>query len=460
MLAWLEQGAKRLPLPGPGVQDAGLQVLGLLEMRGLEFSRVFCLGMNSGALPPPPRSLPLLTAAERRLVLGGTYRSQHEFCRELFDTLLGAAPELILSRPKVADDEERVGSPLYLGPWQPQEMAILSRPHRAWLRSPAIRAAFSDVGTAFGGYGDGPLSITLAPEYSLSKAAAALGCPCHFLLEFILKLKELPEIEAGLDPRERGDRLHKVLARFTEKFNEFLEEHGWDDVQAQELLEATAHQVLGDLLEDLHWRAELERWLGGAAAGRSLLREWLALEQQRHEQGWRWQLMEAGFAGLQEAGWPFALKGRLDRLDYHPESRQAIVWDYKSGKVPKAAEVFDELQEVQLACYLLAVESGLAGAPREPEDLRAGFIGLKSLRKDHLKHEEFGKRAGEWPRVAAALVARLQDLGRRLTGGDFCPAPNPAPEGKKLGACQYCPYALLCGFTHATAPEAEEGEAD
>ena len=48
--------------------------------------------MNSGALPPPPRSLPLLTAAERRLVLGGTYRSQHEFSRELYDTLLGAAP--------------------------------------------------------------------------------------------------------------------------------------------------------------------------------------------------------------------------------------------------------------------------------------------------------------------------------------------------------------------------------
>jgi RecB family exonuclease len=460
LLAWLEQGAKRLPLPGLGVQDAGLQVLGLLEMRGLEFSRVFCLGMNSGALPPPPRSLPLLTAAERRLVLGGTYRSQHEFSRELYDTLLGAAPELILSRPKVADDEERVGSPLYLGPWQPQEMAVLSRPHRAWLRSPAIRAAFSDVGAAFGGYGDGPLAIPLAPEYSLSKAAQALGCPCRFLLEFLLELKELPEIEAGLDPRERGNRLHRVLAKFTAEFNKFLEEHGWDHDRAQKLLEATARQVLGDLLEDLHWRAELERWLGGAAAGRSLLREWLALEQQRHAQGWRWQLMEAGFAGLRGEGWPFALKGRLDRLDYHPESRQTIVWDYKSGKVPKAAEVFDDLQEVQLAGYLLAVESGLPGAPREPEQLRAGFIGLKSLRKDHLKHEDFGKRAGEWPRVADALAARLQDLGRRLTAGDFRPAPNPAPEGKKLGACQYCPYALLCGFSHAAATEAEESEQD
>ncbi len=460
LLAWLEQGAKRLPLPGPGVQDAGLQVLGLLEMRGLEFSRVFCLGMNSGALPPPPRSLPLLSAAERRLVLGGTYRSQHEFSRELYDTLLGAAPELILSRPQVADNEERVGSPLYLGPWEPQEMAVLSQPHRAWLRSPAIRAAFSDVGAAFGGYGDGPLSLLLAPEYSLSQAAQALGCPCRFLLEVLLKLQELPEIEAGLDPRERGDRLHRVLAKFTSEFNQFLAEHGWDHDRAEAVLETAARQVLGDLLEDVHWRAELERWLGGTAAGPSLLRAWLALEQQRHTEGWRWQLMEAKFAGLRGEGWPFALRGRLDRLDYHPESRRAIVWDYKSGQVPKAAAVFDDLQEVQLAGYLLAVEAGLAGAPREPEQLRAGFIGLKSLRQDHLKHEDFDKRAGEWPRVAEALAARLLDLGRRLTAGNFCPAPNPAPEGKNLGACQYCPYALLCGFTPAAATEAEEGEAD
>ena len=163
----------------------------------------------------------------------------------------------------------------------------------------------SDAGTAFAGYGDGPLAIPLAPEYSLSKAATALGCPCRFLLEFLLELQELPEIEAGLDPRERGDRLHKVLAKFTSEFNEFLEAGmAGTTTGPRRLLEATAHQVLGDLLEDVHWRAELERWLGGAAAGRSLLREWLALEQQRHAQGWRWQLMEAKFAGLRGQAGP------------------------------------------------------------------------------------------------------------------------------------------------------------
>jgi ATP-dependent helicase/nuclease subunit B len=459
-LAWLQHGADQVLLPGPGVQEAGLQVAGLLEMRGLDFSRVFCLGMNSGAFPPPPRSLPLLTAGERRAVLGGTYRSQHQFSRELYDTLLGAAPELVLTRPQVADDEARVGSPLYPGPWEPREMAVLSKPNPAWLRSPAVRAALEGGGAAFPGYGDGPLFPKIPSEISASKVTAALSCPCRFLLEIILKLKELPEIEAGLDPRERGDRLHKVLAKFTADFSEFLEEHGWDQDRAQEVLATAAQQVLGELLNDLHWRAELERWLGETDPGRSLLLEWLRLEQERYRQGWRWRLMEAKFAGLREEGWPFALRGRLDRLDYHPESREAIVFDYKSGEVPTAGQVFDDLQEFQLPCYLLAVEHGLTGAPRERQGLKAGYIGLKSTREKHLKHEDFEKRALEWPRVAAALVARLKELGRRLAAGDFRPNPTPAPEGKDLGACKHCPYNLLCGFTSAAVPEDEEEGAD
>ena len=104
--------------------------------------------------------------------------------------------------------------------------------------------------------------------------------------------------------------------------------------------------------------------------------------------------------------------------------------------------------EFQLPCYLLAVERGLTTAPRERQGLKAGYIGLKSPRKDHLKHEDFGKRAGEWPQVAAALVAKLQDLGRRLAAGDFRPNPTPAPEGKNLGACKYCPLHLALRIHH------------
>jgi RecB family exonuclease len=453
-LEWLTVGARRVLLPGPGIQEAGLQVLGLLEMRGLAFSRVFCLGLNSGALPPPPRALPLLSAAEKQAVLGGTFQSQHQFARELFDTFLGTAPGIVLTRPQYSEEEERVGTPFYLGQWEPRESALLSRPQAAWLRSPAVAAAFRGRNLPpFQGYADGPFAVPLPAELSLSQAAAALKCPCRFLLEVLLSVAELPEILPGLDPRERGEALHRVLALFTTEFKEHLEQgRGWDASQAVELLRETARKVLGDLLPDLHWQAEWDRWLGEGG----LLKEWLRREEERFRQGWRWHGMEVKFQELRGRDWPFALRGRLDRLDHHPEEARLLVWDYKSGEVPGPKQVFEEGVEHQLPCYLLAVREGCVAAPPEAETLGAGFIGLKSTREKHLRYEDFEKQAHRWPEVMEAWEELVRDIGQRLAAGDFQPAPAPAPKGKKPGACGYCAYHLVCGF--AAGPTEKEGE--
>ena len=262
-------------------------------MRGLDFSHVFCLGMNSGTLPAPPRPLPLLSAAEKRLVLGGTYQSQHHFAAELFHNLLGAAPHLTLTRPRSVDQEEQVSTPLYLGEWSQAEMAVLTTPNPAWLRSPAIQAVFhAPAAPAFPGYPDPPLPFPLPGEISLSQVSTALACPCRFLLENLLKIRELPEIEAGLDPRERGQLLHEVLARFTTAFKEILDaDQAWDQGRARELLQEAVRRALAPLSPDLHWQAEADRWLGEAG----LLWEWLSLERERFEAGWRWQGAEVAF---------------------------------------------------------------------------------------------------------------------------------------------------------------------
>jgi RecB family exonuclease len=451
-LEWLSTGARRIILPGPGIQTAGLQVLGLLEMRGLDFDRVFCLGMNSGTLPAPPRPLPLLCAGEKRLILGGTYESQHHFAAELFANLLGTATHLTLTRPRVVDQEERVGTPLYLGEWGQAEMAVLSVPDPAWLRSAAIQAAFHAPATLFPGYQDPLLPWPLPGQISLSQVSTALGCPCRFLLEVLLKIRELPEIEAGLDPRERGRLLHQVLARFTTVFREALEPEGdWDPQRAREILRDAARQILAPWSGDLHWQAEVDRWLGDTG----LLWEWLRLERERFELGWRWQGCEVAFQDLREGDWPFTLAGRIDRLDYHPECNDLVVWDYKSGEIPKRGKVLDDLEEPQLPCYLLAVRQGRVPASRTAANLRAGFIGLKSPKSHHLKHEDFGASTEQWHQAAEAFARRVAALGRRLAAGDFCPDPTPAPEGNKSGACQYCPYALVCGFIAAPAKEEE-----
>jgi RecB family exonuclease len=456
---WLTLAARQVLLPGEGVQDAGLQVLGLLEMRGLDFDRVICLGMNSGVLPPPPRPLPLLSSGEKQKVLGGTYQSQHHFARELFHTFLGAAPNITLTRPRTGDQEECVATSMFPGNWEEAQITPLSRPHPAWLRSPAVRAAFAPGAVDyFPSEAEVPISLALPQEISLTQAQTALGCACRFLLEVLLKIRELPEMETGLSPAERGDLLHKVLARFAGELNQLLEQRrGWDAAlqgQAQEMLAATARQLLEDRLPDLHWQAEMDRWLGKEG----FLWEWLRRERERYQQGWRWLALEERFQDLRGPDWPFSLKGRIDRIDGHPDAG-LILWDYKTGKIPGVKKVFDAGEEFQLPGYLAAVQQGKVEAAGSGGPLKAGFICLRSARDQDLQHEEFRKRSGEWERVVAEWAAHLTALGRRLAAGDYRPEPFPPPQKKDKGACQYCPYLLLCGLIPEASPEdAEEGE--
>jgi hypothetical protein len=95
---------------------------------------------------------------------------------------------------------------------------------------------------------------------------------------------------------------------------------------------------------------------------------------------------------------------------------------------------------------------GLAG-------VRAGFIGLKSTREKHLRHQDFGKNAAHWEAALSAWEDLVAEVARRLQAGDFRPDPRPAPAKNRQGACEYCRYPLICGFrpeeTSARASEEE-----
>jgi ATP-dependent helicase/nuclease subunit B len=452
-LSWLQQGMKDDVLPGPGVQEAGVQVLGWLEMRGLDFDRVFCLGMNSGNFPGGARPLPLLSRAEREQVLGGTQESQDRFAREQFDNLLGTAPHLTLTRPAQEDQEPQVGTPFFLQAWEKARMPLLSRPDGAWVRVPQVQAALArPEGREAPRELQGTLTLTLPGELRVTQVGSALACRCRFVLADLLGLRELPEIEAGLDPRERGQRLHEVLARFV-KMADFSMPPA---EEAEALLRQAAQEVLGPAAADVHWQAEWQRWLGDEETP-GLLPAWLARERERLAQGWRWLGVEVAFQGLARPGWPFTLRGRLDRLDFHPETGELIVWDYKTGALPSGTQVFEKGEEFQLPGYLWAVREG--HTPVDLGDVQvmcAGFIGLKSSREDHLQHQDFSGQKDRWGDVMKAWEEDVRLLGELLAAGDVRPAPRPAPTRRDDGACRYCNFTLICGLNRESG--VEEGE--
>ncbi len=131
-----------------------------------------------------------------------------------------------------------------------------------------------------------------------------------------------------------------------------------------------------------------------------------------------------------------------------------MLWDYKTGAVPGLKELTEDRSQFQLSGYLLAVQQGLIPAPPHPE-ARAGLIGLKSSRAEHLKFEDFKLSADDWQEILQAKLTEVARLGVRVGEGDFHPDPSLPPPARN-NSCQYCPFTLLCG--HRPETEGEEAE--
>ncbi len=131
-----------------------------------------------------------------------------------------------------------------------------------------------------------------------------------------------------------------------------------------------------------------------------------------------------------------------------------MLWDYKTGTVPNQSDIIEERSRFQLSGYLLALQQGLTTVPPHPE-ARAGIIGLKSSRAEHLKFEDYNLGADNWREVLAAKLVEVARLGTRVGEGDFRPDPSLPPPARN-NSCQYCPFTLLCGHRLREAGDAEE----
>jgi len=79
--------------PFPGTPLKGLQVLGLLETRGLRFGRVYFLDANSDILPAARKEDTILSHFVRESLGLATYKTRERISRYYFDALLSGADE-------------------------------------------------------------------------------------------------------------------------------------------------------------------------------------------------------------------------------------------------------------------------------------------------------------------------------------------------------------------------------
>jgi ATP-dependent helicase/nuclease subunit B len=462
--AWLKYLLSQTLINEPGYEQSGIQVLGLIEARGLAFDHLFLAGLSKGSLPQPVRTFPFLGPEERKLVQGATLISQFDFARVSFSHLKTISSKITLTRPEEEKGDPVPPSPFWPSPAEKGERNYWTVPGKVWSRvewlkqtlqgmrnyplaHPPLDISFSPVPanstTSETDRDSFPSRFPQVSNLSVTAVETLLACPFKFFAERLLRISPPDEILVGISPLERGETLHKILALITRT----LRSRGiplTDQKGVETVIFQCVHELLNDKASNPHWLVEKVRLIGEGESLSGLLRIWMETEKEHWEKGWRWEKEEMSFFDLHFPSWSFSVQGRIDRLDFNEPLGEACCWDYKTGGIPSSSDINRNFLAPQLPLYLLALKTMSELQKNSLGGSRAGYIGLKS--EGEFVMRDPWPEASAWEACLPEWENEIGRIGERLKANDFSPDPRPEPKGKNQGACTYCPYKNICTY--------------
>jgi len=426
-------------VPFDGTPLHGLQVLGLLETRGLSFERVFVLDANEGRLPAIARDDPLLPQPVRRALGLPTHRDRELAARHHFEELAAGSRELHLF--SVDDGKAEPSRFVERLLWERQR---LDRTLDTSSLVTPVHYAMSLVGPA-------PEPIAKTPEVAARLAGMSLSassldlylaCPLAFHHARVLGLREREEATGEVDRLGIGMLVHEAIAAFLapRRGEPVLEAGSLDAHEMDRIALAKFRARFGDpgsgplrLVADQVRRrlgTFVDGWLRPLAARARLAVTALELDLEAH---WEGRL----------------LAGRLDAV-FTRDGRPWIV-DWKTGhrtdRILGSHDALDPgdraswqrgLGSTQLAMYLL-LQAAREG--REPLAADAAYV---LLGKPRLDDEAEAPLFADRDR-AAALWPRIEETLRHLIDEIVDPSVPFAPADDLTAACAWCPYTTICG---------------
>ncbi|MGH9472841.1 MAG: PD-(D/E)XK nuclease family protein, partial [Terriglobales bacterium] len=423
----------------PESPETPVQILGLLESAGLEFARLWVMGVDADSWPLPPRPpafLPLAAAIEGG-VPRATARSQHELARREQERLLAAARNAVLSYPQGQEDVVLSPSPLLAGlpPARSGELDGADASYASRLLAiagSALETFFDEVGP--------PAEPAREYHGGAKLLADQAACPFRAFAHWRLDAASLgTQPQAGLDYVDRGTVVHLCLARYA-------------GLRRQGLAASLEEVVRGAIEEAARKNPALRRPELADGEHRRLLRlleEWVATMEPCLAP-YAVHAVEADMA-VELAG--LRLRVRMDRVDRASDGGE-IVLDFKTGDLPRQAWDGPRPDEPQVPLYAaFAAESAIAAAFAQVKPGQMCFSGMAD--RDGLLP---GVRSvgAPWPNQLQTWRAALEGLAREFLAGRARVAPKYGEE-----TCRFCDARPLCriaDFAPAALGDSESEE--
>lgn len=425
-LDWLIALARQRLFQPEGAAD-GVQVLGVLEAAGLEFDALWVCGMARELWPAPSRpSVFVPLDLQRRIGMpDSTPNRTLEYCARVTQRMLASASSVVVSWPAQQDGEALHPSPLVS--WQQQAATPgMPMPENAC----ALWNEMAATGTTELLDEDPPPSVAAEQKVrggaSLFKLQAT--SPLNAFIEKRLGAFEIESPPIGINARERGNLVHRVLELFYTDCPDRDSVAALTPEQRQAKLAALLRDAL-DVLPDLH--NPFMRKIAEFEFQQQLPRLMQFVEVDLRRPDFRVVAREAKHSariGSLQVGL------KLDRLDELADGRKLVI-DYKTGAVNRQWWNPARPGDLQLPLYVTAVIPDAAAVAFaqvavhgvQYDGVGAGDTGVSGIRAPGTRRmievryqlPRTDTVIASWDELRAAWSALLDDLAQQFAKGDF-----------------------------------------
>ncbi len=198
----------------------GLQIMGLLETRGLDFKRLIVMGLNEGTMPPTNAIQTLIPMDLRRFFELPTPREKQGLFAHHFYRLLHQADDIFIT---YATAQEGMGSqePSRFIQQLELELAVVNpqfviNKQFYTLGNKELIAEHTVVKT--------PavierLDALLKEGITFSKLNTFIECPLNFYYRYVMRIGEESKVEEAIESNTLGTILHEVLENLLQPFS-------------------------------------------------------------------------------------------------------------------------------------------------------------------------------------------------------------------------------------------------
>ena len=221
-LQLFRQLVKTQKIPFTGEPLRGLQVMGVLETRNLDFKNVFILSLNEGSLPSGGGKGSYIPYNIRRAYQLPTVEHQDSIYAYLFYRVLQRAENVFLfynteTDPLGQGEMSRYLQQLLYESGMKPDRSVLHNPVQPLAIKPIVIRKDAEILEALNKLNEGNVYFK---GISPSALNSYIECRLQFYFRYVAKVREPNEVEEDIDARVMGNFLHDVMELFYKRIRE------------------------------------------------------------------------------------------------------------------------------------------------------------------------------------------------------------------------------------------------